>query len=266
MNHRSRQILVFAALANAFIPIDAHAFTFTVEEGDTITVDVILPGGDCGDTYGVFVERDPLVGSTTSDNECFTDLEQPVASSEPPGANCTYGGTKFVLASSTTYACNGAPGTGASQTLWVDSTGLEIPEIHEHNFVNWGSTTPILGYWTGHAWWPFYIDSGMDPIEYSPFWGTVLTYTNNTCTSTPFVSRMFHSNDVFAAEMYLGEGGTPYYMEGEVETQASCWQRNTLNVCVSTGCPPEPWAAAYPEGDPPPVGEWVFPIFPTIVD
>jgi collagen triple helix repeat protein len=61
------------------------------------------------------------VGAQGAEGKQGKDGTSVVSSSEPKGANCKEGGSKFVAGASTTYACNGSPWT-AGGTLPKDAT------------------------------------------------------------------------------------------------------------------------------------------------
>jgi Collagen triple helix repeat (20 copies) len=69
-------------------------------------------------------------GATGSDGAPGTSGQSVVASSEPAGPNCTYGGAKLVSVAGTQYVCNGKPGlngtdgsNGASITVATEGAG-----------------------------------------------------------------------------------------------------------------------------------------------
>ncbi len=72
-----------------------------------------------------------------------------VASSvEPKGANCTEGGSKFVAASGTTYACNGAKGAkGAEGSPWTELGTLPPEETETGVWAANGTTSDLAGVW-----------------------------------------------------------------------------------------------------------------------
>ncbi|GAB4013064.1 hypothetical protein [Nocardioides ultimimeridianus] len=76
------------------------------------------------------------------------------STSEPAGTNCPNGGAKFVSASGTTYACNGAKGAdGASYTA---GTGLTISGgqigISSNFQLPQGCSYPEVPQWNGDSW------------------------------------------------------------------------------------------------------------------
>lgn len=160
-------IAVLAVLSVVLWTEGARAFSWTVVAGDQVTIDVINPGGTC--TYGgFFVQNDPLLGSTTSANLCFTALAGPqgiqgpegdpgesvTGSSEPPGANCAAGGAEYELGGFTTYVCNGVAGSagaaGASVTSAAESPGANC-SMGGSSFTVGGSTTYACNGLTGSA-------------------------------------------------------------------------------------------------------------------
>ncbi len=101
-------------------------------EGASANVDVAdePPGPNCaagGKAISTSVGTGPVVVSYVCDGE---DGASVVATAEPAGANCTYGGTRLQVGSSApTFVCNGAPGaTGATgPTGATGATGTTGP-------------------------------------------------------------------------------------------------------------------------------------------
>jgi hypothetical protein len=79
------------------------------------------PAGTNGTPGEKGAKGDP--GTNGTDGTNGTNGTSVVSSTEPAGANCTNGGSKFVAGASTTYACNGANGqTGFTDTLPAGKT------------------------------------------------------------------------------------------------------------------------------------------------
>ena len=69
-----------------------------------------------------------------------TNGQSVTSSAEPPGGNCTSGGSKFTSSNGTTYACNGATGSkGATGSPWT-AGGILPAGATETGF--WGSEYP----------------------------------------------------------------------------------------------------------------------------
>src|SRR5262249_18844921 len=68
------------------------------------------------------------------------------SATEPAGANCTYGGSKFTAAdNAVTYACNGAPGTGGTGSGGpVAYAYIDHGAVDQSRTVGVVSMTPIL--------------------------------------------------------------------------------------------------------------------------
>lgn len=73
--------------------------------------------------------KDGTNGTNGTNGTAGTNGTSVKADPEPPGAECTFGGSKLTAANATTYACNGAPGedgedgeTGFTSTLPVGKT------------------------------------------------------------------------------------------------------------------------------------------------
>ena len=74
------------------------------------------PAGPVGPAGPAGAKGDNGAAGTNGTNGALGAAGQSVKSEiEPPGANCSKGGSKFVAASGTTYACNGANGTPGQQ-------------------------------------------------------------------------------------------------------------------------------------------------------